>query len=257
MIYFQKDRKKYAAAWCSDERFREYPLMSGMFIGEEDLPQSIASKRSAWGALAVSLDGEEIVLIGFRKSQTVSTRWSIGTITPHLRHFKSWASPSHRMFITSLDGSRVRGLHNFEVDLASEKNLDFAFGRDVGHPHAQDDNESRFDMIEKSTKRVCERAKPQGTLHVRSFSSQELINELLRRSLQHPKAKGFFDEYQNLFAAKQLGDGSFAHFHQLVKDSEGTQYRIVDMSGDTVYASPSEYIGSPKAFHRLDLRGVH
>jgi len=86
-----------------------------------------------------------------------------------------------------------------------------------------------------------------------ALSTEDLVSELLRRSMHHPQVQSFFDASLPWFQAVRIGDGTHVHVQQVVKGPDSEAYRVVDLSPDVIYASPCHRVAPPKAFKPKNL----
>lgn len=86
-----------------------------------------------------------------------------------------------------------------------------------------------------------------------ALSTEDLVSELLRRSMHHPQVQSFFDASLSWFQSVRIGDGAHVHVQQVVKGPDGEAWRVVDLAPDKIYASPCHRVAPPKAFNPRDL----
>ena len=86
-----------------------------------------------------------------------------------------------------------------------------------------------------------------------ALPTRDLVSELLRRSMHHPKVESFFDASMPWFQSVRIGDGAHVHAQQVVKGPDGKAWRVVDLAPDKIYACPCHRVAPPKAFNPKNL----
>lgn len=86
-----------------------------------------------------------------------------------------------------------------------------------------------------------------------ALSTEDLVSELLRRSMHHPQVQSFFDASLPWFQSVRIGDGAHVHVQQVVKGPDGEAWRVVDLAPDKIYACPCHRVAPPKAFNPKNL----